>query len=118
MGDKDTRFTFGRPELPEDRDPTVRDVHRLELEQTSDEAKPVAGFNPYNRDVPGKAKTQTPDPAPTGVNRTSTTTRTDLRKLSEWIKLRQQVDALKSSEAGKPDEAERVPTVRIPRPKF
>jgi hypothetical protein len=124
MGDKDTTFRFGRPELPEDRDPTVREVHRLELEQTSDEAQPVGGFNPYDRDVRDTPPASAPTP------RTGTTTRTDLRKLSEWIKLRQDVEARKSSEssatseageageAGAPSDAERVPTVRIPKPKF
>jgi hypothetical protein len=124
MGDKDSKFTFVRPEVPVDRDPTVRDVHRLELEQTSDETKPVGGFNPYDRDVGKKA------PATAPTQRTGTTTRTDLRKLSEWIKLRQEIEARKSSEPGEPgktsessessepSEAERVPTVRIPKPKF
>jgi hypothetical protein len=109
MGDKDAKFTFSRPADAEDRDPTVRDVRRLELEQTGDGARLVGGFNPYDRDVRTKA------PAPEPAARTSTTARTDLRKLSEWIKLRQDVEARKSSEAS---EAERVPTVRIPKPKF
>lgn len=109
MGDKDSKFTFVKPEGPEDRDPTVRDVHRLELEQSSDESRPVAGYNPYNRDVKKKSA------APAAATRTSTTTRTDLRKLSEWIKLKQEVDSRKSSETS---DADRVPTVRLPKPKF
>jgi hypothetical protein len=108
MGDKDTKFTFSKPALTEDRDPTVRDVHRLELEQSNDESKPVSGYNPYNRDVKKKAA----EPAAT---RTSTTTRTDLRKLSEWIKLKQDVEARKTRETS---DADRVPTVRLPKPKF
>jgi hypothetical protein len=109
MGDKDTKFTFGKPEISEDRDPTVRDVHRLELEQSSDEPKPAAGYNPYNRDVKKKLA---PEPA---ASRTSTTTRTDLRKLSEWIKLKQEVEARKTDETS---DTDRVPTVRLPKPKF
>ena len=110
MGDKDAKFTFGPTEPAADNDPTVRDVHRLELEQTHDEPRIVGGYNPYDRDVKGKA------PAPAApAKRTSTTTRTDLRKLSEWIKLRQEVEARKNSEASEPEP---VPTVKLPRPKF
>ena len=109
MGDKDSKFTFVKPEGPEDRDPSVRDVHRLELEQSSVESRPVAGYNPYNRDVKKKAV------APAPATRTSTTTRTDLRKLSEWIKLKQEVETRKSSETS---DTDRVPTVRLPKPKF
>ena len=113
MGDKDSKFTFGQSEQPAERDPTVRDVHKLELEQTQDPAKPASGYNPYDRDP--KAQVKAAAPAPDQPIRTSTTTRTDLRKLSEWIKLRQEVEARKVDER---DAAERVPTVKIPRPKI
>ncbi|MBV6417936.1 MAG: hypothetical protein CMLOHMNK_02715 [Steroidobacteraceae bacterium] len=44
--------------------------------------------NPYER-VRGE---------PAGAERTSTTTRTDLRKLSEWIKLKRELEARKKRE--------------------
>ena len=115
MGDKDAKFTFGPTEPAADKDPTVRDVHRLELEQTHDEPRIVGGYNPYDRDVKGKAPAPAASSPAAPAKRTSTTTRTDLRKLSEWIKLRKEVEARKNSETSEPEP---VPTVKLPRPKF
>jgi hypothetical protein len=66
------------------------DYQRPVLELASDSAPaPKSGesFNPY-------APAATPSPA-TGTPSTGTTTRTDLRKLSEWIKMMRELEERK-----------------------
>jgi hypothetical protein len=116
MDTKKPQFSFGTPTPPEDRVPTVREL-RL-LDESQKEPQPADGYNPYDRE---------PEPPPA---KTAATTRTDLRKLSEWILLKKGVDERKEtrpeSEAATPTAApdpepvveEYEPTVRIPRPKL
>lgn len=83
MAQKDPQFSFGG--VSEDfTDATQRNLPQLELapELLSDEQ--TGGYNPYERDLGSKRGTEA-------------TQRTDLRKLSEWIKLRQQVEAQKAA---------------------
>jgi hypothetical protein len=52
-------------------------------------ARPVVGYNPYDRTAGGK----TPPPAVEPRRKP-----TDLRKLSEWIRLQREVEALKKEQ--------------------
>jgi hypothetical protein len=52
-------------------------------------APPVVGYNPYERTSGAKAPPKDPGPRHKP---------TDLRKLSEWIRLQRQVEALKKEE--------------------
>jgi len=55
---------------------------------------PVSGYNPYDTGPPPPAGTRAaPDPA-------APPRRTDLRKLSEWIRLQRQVEELKKTGGG------------------
>ncbi|HEY7928698.1 MAG TPA: hypothetical protein VID71_01720 [Steroidobacteraceae bacterium] len=51
-------------------------------------ADPVTGYNPYDTGPPAGARAAREGPAAPGK-------RTDLRKLSEWIRMQRQVEALK-----------------------
>jgi hypothetical protein len=89
MEGKKPQFSFGPAGIPEDHEPTVREL-RL-LDDTVRKAVPtVSGYNPYNRDsaaaLGSKPKTVKPD----------------LRKLSEWIKLKKEVDDLKGKDPEPP----------------
>ena len=118
MEEKKPDFSFGPAASQDEREPTVREL-RL-LEETARRPAPLGGYDPYDRET-GR------DAARTAVHKTSTTTRTDLRKLSEWIKLKKEVESLKAdpapAKAATPvapqaEEPEPVPTVRLPRPTF
>lgn len=81
MSTKDNKFSFGPQQ--EFADSTQRNLPKLTLAPDA-EIDPVArGVNPYDRD-------------PTHQS-TGKTQRTDLRKLSEWIKLQKQVEAQKNA---------------------
>jgi hypothetical protein len=83
MEGKKPQFSFGPTGVPEDHEPTVREL-RL-LEDTARKAVPtVSGYNPYNRDSATALSAKPKAPKP------------DLRKLSEWIKLKKEVDDLKA----------------------
>jgi len=85
MMQKDSHFSFGN--LGEDfKDATQRNLPRLELAPELLDPEHASGYNPYERDPGGKPRAST-----------GTTQRTDLRKLSEWIRLKQQVEAQKSA---------------------
>lgn len=51
-------------------------------------ADPASGYNPYDTGPPPGARAAREQPAPGGK-------RTDLRKLSEWIRLQRRVEDLK-----------------------
>ena len=72
-----------------------RTVFEIEGERSTASRTP-GGYNPYDRS-PGQAPR-----APT--TRTSNTTRTDLRKLSEWIKLMRALEEKKRN--GSPEDGE------------
>jgi len=64
------------------------DYQRPVLEVAGDSApapKPEEGFNPYAPDATGSTSTRS----------TGATTRTDLRKLSEWIKMMRELEERK-----------------------
>lgn len=85
MMQKDAPFSFGN--LGEDfKDATQRNLPRLELAPELLDPEHASGYNPYERDPGGKPRAFT-----------GTTQRTDLRKLSEWIKLQKQVEAQKNA---------------------
>ena len=52
-------------------------------------ARPVVGYNPYDRTAGGKPAAAGPEPRRKP---------TDLRKLSEWIRLQREVEALKKEQ--------------------
>jgi len=79
MEEKKNKFSFV-PDAPEDRELTIREL-RL-LEESGSRPGLSLGYNPYDRDEPKTPVVAAPRP--------------DLRKLSEWIKLQKQVDALKN----------------------
>lgn len=82
MTQKDQQFSFGH--VGEDfSDATQRNLPKLELAPDMLTPENVGGYNPYERDATQKS--------------TGATQRTDLRKLSEWIKLKQQVEAQKAA---------------------
>lgn len=82
MSIHDNKFSFG-PTGEEFADSTQRNLPKLTLAPDM-EIDPLAkGVNPYDRDPTHKS--------------TGKTQRTDLRKLSEWIKLQKQVEAQKSA---------------------
>lgn len=84
MEGKKPQFSFGT-DGEQDREPTAR-ILRLELEDTARKAPSKASYNPYDREVVlGQPKKAAP-------------ARPDLRKLSEWIKLKKEVDSLKAAD--------------------
>lgn len=103
MTEKDAKFSFFAA-AHRDQDPTVREVRHLRLEETVETVRPKAGYNPYERDM-----------APQDKRDSARAPRTDLRKLSEWIKLRQQIEAQKTNET---TEASPTETAKPPRPKL
>ena len=60
---------------------------------TRSKATPVVGYNPYERTAGAK-----PPPKELGPRRKPT----DLRKLSEWIRLQREVEALKQEKSEEP----------------
>jgi hypothetical protein len=84
MAHNDPKFSFG-PSGEDFKDSSQGNLPKLELELAPDLGAPEAtrGYNPYDR-TSGGGKPAAP---------AAQTQRTDLRKLSEWIKLRQQVEA-------------------------
>jgi hypothetical protein len=91
MPHNDPKFSFA-PSGEDLKDATQRNP-TLELELAPDLGGPEAGrgYNPYDRTSGGGKPAAPAAPAQ----------RTDLRKLSEWIKLRQQVEA---QDSASPDE--------------
>lgn len=94
MEDKKNKFSFA-PDDTAERDLTIREL-RL-LEESAIKSGLSAGYNPYDRDEPKAPTVMAPRP--------------DLRKLSEWIKLQKQVDALKN-EGDAPDQRDTGTTQR------
>ena len=90
MGSKDNNFSFG-PISEEYADATQRNLPKLTLTQPPETDPHSRGVNPYDR-----------DPAQRSTGKTQ---RTDLRKLSEWIKLQKQVEAQKAA-AGEEDDTD------------
>ena len=82
MSSTDNTFSFG-PISEEYADVTQRNLPKLTLAQQAELDSASRGVNPYDRDA-------TQQPA-------SKTQRTDLRKLSEWIKLQKQIEAEKAA---------------------
>lgn len=83
MSSNDNTFSFG-PISEEYADATQRNLPKLTLAPKV-EIDPVSrGVNPYDRELSRQSTGKTP--------------RTDLRKLSEWMKLQKQVEAQKAAE--------------------
>lgn len=85
MARKDNGFSFGTVgSISEEyTDATRRDLPKLELAPDFKAPERPLSFNPYDRPVAKK-------PAPIEGEKK---VRTDLRQLSEWIKLKKQVEA-------------------------
>jgi hypothetical protein len=81
MEEKKNKFSFV-PQEAQERELTIRDL-RL-LEESAIKPGLSVGYNPYDSDKPKVPTAMAPRP--------------DLRKLSEWIKLQKQVDALKKED--------------------
>jgi hypothetical protein len=94
MERKKPQFSFVDPAK---RDPTER-MLRLELEDTAVKPAAVAGYNPYDR-----------DPVKASPPKKSAAARSDLRKLSEWIKLKKEVESLKDADPPAPPKVPRRP---------
>ncbi len=94
MEDKKNKFSFAM-DATEERELTIREL-RL-LEESAIRPGLSVGYNPYDRDEPKSPTVMAPRP--------------DLRKLSEWIKLQKQVDALKN-EGDAPDQQDTGTTQR------
>ena len=74
------------------------DYQRPVLEVAGDSPparKPEESFNPYAHGATRGTATGTPGTAPPGTRSTASTTRTDLRKLSEWIKMMREIEERK-----------------------
>ncbi|MEY4761469.1 MAG: hypothetical protein RLZZ200_1325 [Pseudomonadota bacterium] len=84
MTPDENQFSFA-PNREGSADSTQRNLPRLTLDQDSGTDSGARGWNPYDRD-------------PTRETR-NITQRTDLRKLSEWIKLQKQAEARKNAAA-------------------
>lgn len=96
MSPKDDLFSFGHHE--DFADSTQRNLPVLTLVPDAVAEQGPRGVNPYDRGPSQQSATKTQ--------------RTDLRKLSEWIKLQKQVEAQKHAPA---EEAGTLPTSsRIP----
>jgi hypothetical protein len=84
MEDKKPDFSFGPTESsnPDEPDAALRELSLLP--DSPKKKKVLTGYDPYDRD----ANVTTKEPAPAN--------RADLRKLSEWIKLKKEVETLKN----------------------
>ena len=94
MQSKSPDFSFGTSS-GDDPEPTVRDVRALELEPPPQGPGSARAFNPYDRDQP--------------ATRTGNTTRTDLRKLSEWIRLKKELEERRARGESAGDEPVQSP---------
>ena len=92
MEGKKPQFSF---EDPAKRDPTER-MLRLELEDTAAKPAAVPGYNPYDR-----------NPVKAGPPKKPAAARSDLRKLSEWIRLKKEVENLKDADPPAPPKVPR-----------
>ena len=90
MSSNDNTFSFG-PISEEYADATQRNLPKLTLAPKVEIDPVPRGADPYDRDLSQQSTGKTP--------------RTDLRKLSEWIKLQKQVEARKSAEGTGSDPA-------------
>lgn len=84
MSPNDNTFSFA-PISEEYADVTQRNLPKLSLAPDTETDPVIRGVNPYDRDVSQKRAEKAP--------------RTDLRKLSEWIKLQKQVETQKAAAA-------------------
>jgi hypothetical protein len=72
------------------------DYQRPVLELVEDAAgQPEKAFNPYGLGAAGSATATGPHRTPASTRSTGNTTRTDLRKLSDWIKMMREIEERK-----------------------
>ena len=72
------------------------DYQRPVLELVEDAAgQPEKAFNPYGLGAAGSATATGPHRTPASTRSTGNTTRTDLRKLSDWIKMMRDIEGIK-----------------------
>jgi GH35 family endo-1,4-beta-xylanase len=94
-GENSDRFKFSPADMNVEF--TLEDTiaQRGHPSSAHNKAPPVVGYNPYERAAGAKATPKEPEPRRKP---------TDLRKLSEWIRLQREVEALKQAQGKEPDE--------------